>query len=382
MAPRILIVYATAGAGHRRAAEAIAQALRVERPEADVQCLDVLEYTPRWFQRGYTWSYLFLVRHLSGIWNISYALLEYPIIYRCVQPVRRAWNLWVARAFVRLLRAQHPAAVVTTHFLSADVCRTAKRAGWWNGAFIVVVTDFHPHWFWVAPEAEAMVIGTAEGAAVLERRGVPRDRIHVVGIPIGRAFSMPADRAALAQRWALTPQRLTVLVTSGGTTVGRFEQVVVELMALEARRPGRMQLLVVCGQDDRIRQRLVQRSVASAMPVRVFGFVEYMAELMAASDLIVTKAGGLTVSEALGRGLPLVLYHIIPGQERMNALYAQRHGAAVIAHRPRAVALAVEQLLDHPQRLGAMRAVTKTLSHSDASRRIVSEVLLPLLPPQ
>jgi processive 1,2-diacylglycerol beta-glucosyltransferase len=161
--------------------------------------------------------------------------------------------------------------------------------------------------------------------------------------------------------------------------VGRFERVVESLLLLEVVLPGRLQLLVVCGEDDATRMRLQQRSAPSAMPIRVFGFVDYMADLMAASDLVVSKAGGLTVSEALGRGLPLVLYHVIPGQERMNAQYVVQRGAAMIALRAVEVAAAVRRFLEDPGRAEAMRGAARALSHPNAAGAIVSDVLMPLV---
>ena len=115
------------------------------------------------------------------------------------------------------------------------------------------------------------------------------------------------------------------------------------------------------------------------MPVRLFGFVDYMADLMAVSDLIVAKAGGLTVSEALGCGVPLILYHVIPGQERVNARYVARHGAAIIAPTPDAVVRAVRRCLEDPAKLEAMRSAARTLGAPNAARDIVSEVVRPLL---
>ncbi len=339
----------------------------------------MLDYTPRWFRQGYGWSYLLLVRHAPWVWMVSYELLEHGLIYRCVQPLRRWWNVRMTRRFLQMLRAAPPDAVLVTHFLPADVCSAAKRAGWLRAPLIAVVTDFHPHRFWIAPEPEAMVINTQEGAQVLTRRGVAPERIHIHGIPIARAFGTAMPRASLQERFGLHPDRRTVLVTSGGTTVGQFERVVESLTALEADLPGRMQLLVVCGEDEGARRRLSEYANTNRMPMQVFGFVDFMADLMAASDLVVAKAGGLTVSEALGRALPLVLYHVIPGQERMNAEYTARHGAAVIAYQPRAVAEAVRRFLEEPRHAAAMQAAARALSHPEAADRIVSEVLQPLL---
>ena len=341
--------------------------------------MDALEHTSRRFHAFYAATYLFLVRHAPWVWRVSYALLDWAPVYRLVQPFRRRWNLWICRPLTAWLRELQPDVIVTTHFLVADVCGAGKSAGWLTSALVVVVTDLYPHRFWIAAEAEAFVISTPEGRDVLRRRGIAPERIHVQGIPIARAFTTEAvDRGTLRERLRLSPQRLTVLVTSGGTTVGQFERVVEALAGLEGALPQRLQLLVVCGEDERTRRRLAERAGALAMPIRVFGFIETMAELMAASDLIVAKAGGLTVSEALGRGLPIVLYHVIPGQERMNAHYIVLHGAGIIAKQPRAVAQAVRRLAGNPEWLSRMRATALALARPDAAERIVSEVVKPL----
>lgn len=376
---RLLIAYVTAGAGHRRAAEALAQAARARFPHADIQCVDVLEHAPAWCRLGYAWTYLVLVRYLPWLWKFGYQVLERPAVYRRVQPLRRRWNLFIAGRFIQRLRAAPPDGILVTHFLPADVCSAGKRAGWLAAPVVVVVTDLYPHRFWISREPEALVISTPEGARLLQERGVAPERIRVLGIPIGARFGLAADRQALQARYRLDPKRLTVLVTSGGTTVGRFREVVESLMRLEASCPGRLQLLVVCGHDRRAHEALIQRADESSMPVRVFGFIDFMDELMHLSDLIVAKAGGLTVSEALGCGVPVIVYHVIPGQEQLNALHVVSHGAGLLAPTPSGVAEAVRRCLEAPQALQSMARAAKALGHPDTAQRIITDVLQPLL---
>lgn len=376
---RILVVYVTAGAGHRRAAEALAQAVSSAFPRATVHCRDLLDDVPPWLRRGYPAAYYLLVRRCSLIWAAGFALLDLGPVYAFLQPLRRAWNLAVARRFIRRLRAEPLDVIITTHFFPTDVISACKQAGWLRTPLIVVVTDLQPHRLWLSLQAEATVVATQEGAVVAERHGIRADRLHVLGIPIARACSASFDRDALERLFGLDPGRRTVLVTSGGTTVGPFEQVVEALIGLEASWPQRIQLLVVCGDNTAAVDRLQQRASRSAMPVKVLGFIDTMPQAMAVSDLIVAKAGGLTMTEALGRGVPVVLYHVIPGQEQVNARYALAHGAALIARRPADVALTVRRCFEEPDRLAAMRAAAKGLSHPDAADAIVAEVVTPLL---
>lgn len=377
--PRILVAYVTAGAGHRRAAEALADSLRGLLPQAEIHCHDVLRDAPRWFHQGYSTSYLFLVRHASWIWKFTYACLDRDIVYRCVQPLRRLWNLFIVRRWIKRLKAHPYDLIIVTHFLPADVCSAGRRAGWLTSRFIVVVTDYHPHWFWVSKQPDAMVAAVAESAVVLQQRGVEPSRIAVIGIPVAKSFGEPVDRAALREHFSLDFGRRAVLVTSGGTTVGQFEEVVEAIRLLEPRLPGRLQLLVVCGEDSAMQQRLEQNHAHGRMPMRLFGFVDFMADLMAVSDLIVSKAGGLTVSESLASGVPLILYHIIPGQEQMNAEYVARSGAAIIARKPAEAGEAVFAFFNQPDVAHRMRQAVAKMAHPDASLRIVNEVVLPLL---
>jgi len=373
------VVYATAGAGHRRAAEALQQAAAESFPDADIRCVDALDFTPGWFRCGYEWTYLLLVRRFPWIWRVSYRWLDGVPGFAIVQPLRKLWNVLIAYRFIRWLQAWRPHVIAVTHFLPADVCSTAKRLAWLEVPLVVVVTDLHPHRFWLSPQCDAVVVSTEEGEAVCVRRGVPRPVIHRLGIPVSTAFGATRDRAAVQQQHGLAPQRVTVLVTSGGTTVGQFEHVVERLVALDAMWPQRLQLLVVCGEDAAARHRLEAVSRSSPVPMRVFGFIDTMAECMAASDLIVAKAGGLTVTEALGSGRPLILYHVIPGQERMNADYVSRTGAGMIAQRPSDVGRAVARLLAHPEQLEAMRQKAQALGRPDAARAIISTVMKPLV---
>jgi processive 1,2-diacylglycerol beta-glucosyltransferase len=375
----ILISYVTAGAGHRRAAEAIAQAVSAAFPEADVQCRDLLEDVPGWLRRGYPLAYYCLVRYLSVLWGMCFELLDQRLIYPLAQPIRRAWNRLMARHFIQQLRRAPPDLVIATHFFPADVVSACKQAGWLLTPLLVAVTDLHPHRFWLSPQAEAYVCCTKEGALAAQRRGVRAERLHVLGIPIARGFFAPFERRDLEARFGLDPQRRTVLVTSGGNTVGPFQAVVEALMGIEHVLPHRLQLLVICGEDSAAVRHLQQQARTSAMPVQVFGFIDHMPEAMAASDLVVTKAGGVTIAEALGCGLPLVLYHAIPGQERFNAQYVSARGAATVAYGPRQVAEAVRRVLEEPDRLASMRKAASALSHPNAAEAIVSQVVKPLL---
>ena len=329
--------------------------------------------------RAYPATYYFLVRRMPWLWGTVFGWLDAGPVYRVVRPLRRLWNLALGGPYMQWLRQQQVDVVVATHFLAADLFGAAKRAGWLRAPLIVAITDLHPHRFWLIPETDAFVVAAEQTAARCEARGIPRARLHVLGIPIAPSFQRPVDRAQVLRGVGLDPARRTVLVTSGGNTVGPFGAVVEALLGLEAAVPGRLQLLVMCGEDERTRARLEQRANGGPMPARVFGFIDMVPEFMGASDLVVAKAGGLTVMEALSRGLPLILYHAIPGQERSNARYVVRHGAAILAGHPADVATEVRRYLERPEHLAALRDAARTLGRPGAAEAIVRTLIAPLV---
>ncbi|HEX9780123.1 MAG TPA: glycosyltransferase [bacterium] len=381
--PRILIAYATAGAGHRRAAEALADAARRRWPDADVRCLDALAWTPGWYRSGYARLYLFLVRALPMCWKFSYRALDQAAVFRCIQPFRRAWNRLIGYRMPAVLLAEQPDVAVLTHFFPADLLGAARTAGRLRAPVVVVVTDWHPHRLWLGARPDAVVVANQAGADRCVELGVPRERVAALGIPtVAAAPLTETRRRALRESLGLAHDRLTVLVTSGGTTVGRFADLVERLLRLEAMVPGRLQLIVVCGDDARTTARLEAAAAAAPMPARVFGFVHNMLDLMGTADLAVAKAGGLTVAEALACELPLVFYHAIPGQEESNARYVARQGAGVIALGPEAAAEFVRHCASSPELMAKLRTGARDAGRPNAANDIIEQVVEPLLTPR
>ncbi len=337
--------------------------------------MDLLRYTPRWLQAVYPFLYRQLVGHLPSCWALGYRLLDLAWLHPLYQPWRRCWNLLVARRFLAWVETVQPDLMVATHFFSADVLAAIKRRGRCAARLIVVITDLYPHRMWLVGEPDAIVVGSEGTRTLCQHRGVPPDRLHVLGIPISARFSGRADREATAARLGLDPTRRTLLVASGGMGVGPMGRMVDRLLRLPALRDQPTQLLVVCGQNASLVARLQRLSRGAPFPVHIFGFVDHMDELMNVSDLFVTKPGGLTVMEALAVGLPMVFYGAIPGQEQLNADYVVHRGAAVEAKRLEEALQMVPQLLNDPGRLKTMRAQAQALGTPMAASRFVQEFI-------
>ena len=350
--------------------------MRQRLPRAEVLCVDLLAFAPGWLRWWYPRLYAFLVGSCPSLWALGYYATDHPWVFRLCQPARRCWNALMARRVMAWARAKQPDVIITTHFFPADVFAAARRAGQLACRVIVVITDLFPHRLWLTAGADAIVVGSQETQRLCQRRGIPEGRLHALGIPIQPACVSVEDRPRIARRLGLDPLRRTILVASGGMGLGPLHQLVRRFAARETAHPRQLQLLVVCGENERLRRQLQRFSARSAMPVHVFGFVDTMHELMAVSDLLITKAGGMTIMEALAMGLPMIFYGVIPGQERFNAEYVVQRHAGVMASNAQEVVDVVLRLFEHPQQREAMQACAASLGRRQAAADIVERLVV------
>lgn len=346
--------------------------MRRRNPQAQVACVDLLTYAPAWLRWAYPRIYATFVRLLPVAWGWGYDVLDRPRLARLYQPWRRRWNRLMTRRFARWIAAERPDVVVTTHFFPTDVLAALRRSGRLPARFLVVITDLFPHRLWLAPEADVVIVGSERTRQMCEQRGIPRERLRVCGIPVGPRFSSPVDRTALRRQLGLDPSRSTLLLASGGMGYGPLEPLVSALLMVDQSVASRLQVLVVCGQNRPLAARLRRQCADAPFPVRIFGFVDTMPQLMQASDLLVTKAGGVTVMEALTVGVPMIFCGTIPGQESFNAEYVVAHGAAVNASSPTEAIAQVLQLFAQPERLETMRQEAASLSRPHAADDIAA----------
>jgi processive 1,2-diacylglycerol beta-glucosyltransferase len=359
---RVLVLSASGGAGHLRAAEAVERAVALEDPRATVRHLDVLTLAGRAFRDAYSKGYLALVNRAPAVWAYLYDRLDRPA-RRHPLPLRRLLNRWNTRRLRREVRAFAADAVVATHFLPAEVLAAERRRGRLASRLGVVVTDVDVHRLWIHAGVDRYFVARDEAAALLEAVGTDAARIEVTGIPVDPRFTVPVERAALRRERGLPADGPVVLLLGGGFGVGPIQQMAARLES--ARRPAR--IVVVAGRNERLRQSL---AAAAGPRTTVLGFTSEIDEWMAAADLLVTKPGGLTTSEALARGLPMVLVNPIPGQEQRNSDALLEAGAAVRVGSLEVLAWKVDGVLGDPARLATLRAAAARIARPDAALRV------------
>lgn len=382
---RVAVLYALAGIGHQKAAEALHEAC--VRAGHESRLADALDYCTAGMRWLYPRLYLLLITHLPTCWGIGYALADARWMQPLLRPLRRWWNGVAAGSLARWLVDTQPDVVLVTHFLPAEVASALQRAGRLRARLVVAVTDVYPHALWIVPAADAYVVADAFTRQALMARGVPGERIHVTGIPVDARFAALPSKEEARTRLGLDHGRPLALVTGGGFGVGPMRRIVEQLVRDPALEAARLQVAVVCGRNGSLvralealaagsRARLPREtSTGGQVSLRVFGFTEEMPALMASSDVLIAKPGGLTVVEALAAGLPMILYGAIPGQEAHNERFVTQRRAAAAANTPAAIAALLTQWLQDAQQLPAMRQRITALAHPDAAARIVGECL-------
>jgi len=374
MPPRILVLSASVGAGHLRAAQAIELALRLRAPDAIVQNVDVLEVTNRAFRRVYGKAYLDLVNKAPYVLGYFYDYLDRPSKpgkKRRSDRLRRAWQWLNLRKFAKFLRAEPWDLAINTHFLPAEIIACLRRSGKLELPQVTVTTDFETHRLWANLPCERFFTATEEGSLYLHSFGVPAETTRITGIPIHTNFAEPKDRTTCLQRQGLIGDRPIVLQLAGGFGVGPVVKLFEHL--LRVRQP--LEVVVVAGRNEKVRAQLNSVETPQRHRVKILGFTDQIDELMAVADLVMSKPGGLTTSESLASGVGMVIVNPIPGQESRNSDYLLERGAAIKVNNLATLAHKIESILDPPERLAQLKANSRKIGHPRAAFDIVDQSL-------
>ncbi len=369
--PRIAILHATAGAGHKHAAQAIATAVAERDPGALVREVDALVFASQLYRRTYAQSYNAMAARAPRLWGVLYHSWGSAPVNRGTAPVRLALDRLNLRRLVRVVEREQPDAVVCTHFLPVEALSPVRGRGRLRVPLYCVITDFTAHPFWAFPHVDRYFVGSEQVAEELAGHGVERGRIEVTGIPVAPRFARPIGREAARRRMGLDATRPLVLIMGGGSGVGPLASLAERVAAL----PQAPTVVVVCGTNRRLREQLAALPEARSGQLQALGYTTEVDALLEACDVVVSKAGGLTCAEALVKRAPLVIYRPTPGQEVANAEFLEAGGAAVRAGTIDEVAARIEHWLADPAAREQARAAAGRLAKPAAAETIARRVL-------
>lgn len=372
----ILVLSATAGAGHVRAGEALVATAKALGLPLDVRHEDTLNFTSPLFKKLYSEMYFGVVNRSPELWGYLYEKTEFKDPGKKKSPLLKVFDHFNYRTYSEMLERVRPDAVLCTHFLPYAAIADKLRTPSWRIPFFAVPTDYDVHSLWINPSITRYYVATTEAAWTVQAHGVPGRRICVTGIPVMPGFSAAGNRSVAAKKLGLSPEPFTVMILSGGYGIGVVDELVSSLAQfLASFRKRKFQVLVVCGKNRSLYEKLRRLRFPKNAGVKLFEYISFVDTLMDSADVLVTKSGGLTVSEALAKNLPMLIFDPIPGQEVRNADYLIEHGAAMSAINFTKLHFKLKRMIEEPEILETMRENARTIAKPDAARTILEDVL-------
>jgi processive 1,2-diacylglycerol beta-glucosyltransferase len=363
---------ASVGEGHTTAAQAVSAAVSELLTDARCDVVDSYRYASHVFHRVASNGYIGMVKMLPALYAYIYDQAERAT---SVSGFKMWLHHYTAVNLRQLVEKADPDVVVCTHAFPCGAMADFKRSFADAPPVVGVVTDFVVHPFWIHRNIDAYAVATPAMRQALLNHGVAHDRVTVTGIPVDPRFAVPASPRALRRALGIDPDKTTVLLMGGGLGIGPLEKAMIAI----DRLPHAAQTVVVVGKNAALERRLRDTARQLRRRAHVLGFVPNVYDYMRAADVLVSKPGGMTSSEALAAELPLIMLRPLPGQEERNTRYLEDRGVGIRVESSVELAQALNRLLGEPRVLERMRQAARELAkpHAAAAVARIIESLAP-----
>ncbi|WP_462410776.1 MGDG synthase family glycosyltransferase [Neobacillus sp. Marseille-QA0830] len=358
---KILILSASYGDGHTQVADAINEAIHLTHPNAESVMMDIMQ----WLH-----PFLFPVSHYVYSRMIKRFPQVYSYFYKKTRE-RSSFSIWLNElmttgmgSMLEMIRNMQPSVVVCTYPFAAGIMSKLKENRLVDIPLVTIITDYTDHSYWVYPYTDQYIVGSKEVGDRLVALGVESDKIQHSGIPVHKKFVKSQPRESLASKYQLNPNTFTLLIMGGGE--GFIGKGLSTFLALEYL-PDSIQIIIVCGRNKRLKLRLEEQLSTSKHHILLLGYCDNIHEWMSLADLMITKPGGVTTSEALAKELPLLLYRPLPGQEEDNAKFLVESGLALLAENDEDLISKVTGIMEDTKPLDLMRQRSRLFHSKSAS---------------
>jgi len=365
---KIIFLYIHPGTGHESAARALQEAVKLIEPRVYSEAIDSLRYAYPVISKVISTTYSGMIKRTPQLWDYLY---DNPDIVNATSTLRNVMSKLKFKKIEQLLEAYHPNAVVCTQAAPCVLISAYKEQTGWPKPLIAVVTDYRAHAYWYAPYVDIYIVGAITTKIDLLQMGVPEEKIKVLGIPIDPRFAITLDKISAKQRLKLNPWLPTIMIMGGSQGLGPLDQVIKQLGNI--RLP--IQIIVICGKNNKLRRKLKSRFSRFGHTLRIMGFTKHIDKIMDASDLIITKPGGMTSSEALAKSLPMIIINPIPGQEEKNSEVLTKNHVALRVDNFSNLQTIIEYLIRHPQKLENMRESAQKIAKPNAALETAKVIL-------
>jgi len=366
-AKKILILTASIGSGHIKAAEAVAEELVRQQPQAEIVTVDFMARSTSFWHWLTKKIYLEMLNFVPNLYDVFYRFSSSETGGNCG---KNMFALFMLPVFNRLQAEHRPDCVICTHPFPAGTVSLWKGKHHSSLPLSVVMTDYSLHPMWLSSGVDSYFMATEDMRQGLIEQGFAVKTLHAEGIPISAELQGLPAKEDLRKVLGIGREERVILLMGGGLGLGGIEQTLQELEKIKQS----FVLLVVAGRNEQLQKQAENFAAGSHHTIRTWGYTDEVKRLMRAADLLITKPGALTISEAFALGTPMLLHDPIPGPETENAVYATRHGAAVWLHPGEKLAAAVEEIF-HGDSLSQMHEQALKLARPLASQKIVKIIL-------
>jgi processive 1,2-diacylglycerol beta-glucosyltransferase len=353
---KVLILSGTFGEGHQQVANAIHEATQLSLPDVESVVFDFMAL-------GYSYLYpLSQYVYMKGIKKLPSLYGYFFQKTRKVNSFSIKLNAVLSPGMgrtLKLIQEVQPSVVVSTFPFAAGVMSKLKQYGLINIPTVTIITDYTDHSYWIHPLTDQYIVGSNMVRQALNHQGIDDSKISDTGIPIRPKFFQAHDKMELINKFGLDPDLPTILVMGGG--YGIIRDGLTTFRALNAL-PQSIQLIIVCGHNEKLRHQVTEEFKHSKHRIYLTGYIDYIHELMAISDIMITKPGGITTSEAMAMELPMLLYNPLPGQEQDNAQFLVQAGVAMLAENLTDLKTKLLHLLFDPKLIKKMKENTRLFS--------------------
>lgn len=368
---KILLLSVSAGAGHVRAAEALMKTAETNFHESiETHHIDVMTLVPKLFRKLYAENFIHVVKHHPALWGYMYDKTDKESSHSLLSKMKQAIEKLNTTELFTEIELFNPDAIICTHFLPAELLSKALTKGKIDIPLYVQVTDFDVHHFWIHPHITGYFCASEEIAYRMKSRGVPQESIHTTGIPISPAFTQNFDKVHLAEKYGLSTDKQTVLLMSGGAGVGDLQSLAEAVL----QSHDSCQLIALTGRNEELFTQCEQLAKQYNNRLLPLGYTKTIEELMAISDIAISKPGGLTTSECLAMCLPMIIISPIPGQEERNADYILENGAGLKAHDTAGLIYRLQKILANFSKLKSLKQHCKNIATPTAASEVLQKV--------
>ena len=366
---KILIFYGSYGGGHLAAAKSIKEYLLANYENVEIEMVDCVEYINKALNKISTKAYKDMAKHAPWIWKKVYEDSENGSLSK----ISELSNKLMSKKLNTLLQTFKPDLVISTHPFSNQMCTNLKKKSLISCKIATILTDMAPHSQWLVDSEyiDYFFVANDEMKSLMSDSGIQDFKIFVTGIPLSSKFTGEFDSQKIFDEFGLDSTKTTVLFFAGGE-FGLGRRKTTYIFRALVRLMHEYQIIAVSGRNKRMKEkfeRLVNNYEVQNR-VKVLDYTNKVPELMHISSFVVTKPGGLTLTESLASGLPIIIINPIPGQEEENADFLVRHGAGVWIKKEDEVAKIIKDLYRHPEKLEKMKEPVSLLAKPNSTKNI------------